>query len=270
MPATSHMGKKLFEHYKSATAHQSPLSYELRDKPYSKFKPGQTQLDRDYYSKASKEQVSGERNLENYHRFKSDYGKNTSEGTKVGDYTVPSQDANLLCKSNSFCYITVNNIVDYDLGNDPNLYAYTRRAQYDAAKSGNFTNTLGNAGRHALSNASGHWQSQSHRATDEVMALPANPSTRPIWSYPRAAYSSKRSFHHTEYGRTLGTYGHNPRGALPADAENHANVNDQLSIGTTKVTKHIPGYNGFLPKADFNGHALGQSGLDVGRETILK
>ena len=53
----------------------------------------------------------------------------------------------------------------------------------------------------------------------------------------------------------MGNYGHKPREVLPADAEKHENVNDQLSIGTTKVTKHIPGYNGFLPKADFNGHA---------------
>lgn len=115
--------------------------------------------------------------------------------------------------------------------------------------------TLSDTGRHALSNQTGHWKSQSHQATDEVMALPNNPSTRPVWSYPRAAYSSKRSFFHTEYTRTMGNYGHKPREVLPADAEKHENVNDQLSIGTTKVTKHIPGYNGFLPKADFNGHA---------------
>ena len=102
------------------------------------------------------------------------------------------------------------------------------------------------------------------------MALPNNPSTRPVWSYPRAAYSSKRSFHHTEYSRTMGSYGHKPREVLGADAEKIDNVNDQLSIGTTKVTKHIPGYNGFLPKADFNGHACDQTKLNLGRETILK
>jgi len=92
------------------------------DKPYSKFKPGQSQLDRDYYSKATTEEVSGAKNLENYHRFKSDYGKNTSEGTKVGDYTVPSMDANLL--------------LGYDLMNDPTLYQHSRRCAYDAAKTG--------------------------------------------------------------------------------------------------------------------------------------
>ena len=69
-----------------------------RDKPYSKFKPGQTALTRDYYKDATQEKVCGEKNLENYNRFKSDYGKNTSENAKVGDYVVPSQDANTLCK----------------------------------------------------------------------------------------------------------------------------------------------------------------------------
>ena len=85
--------------------------------------------------------MSGNRNLENYHRFKSDYGKNTSEGTKVGDYVVPSSDANLLRKY--FNYI--NNwycVVGYDLGNDPTLYQHTRRAKYDATKSGEFKKQL--------------------------------------------------------------------------------------------------------------------------------
>lgn len=68
------------------------------DKPYSKFKPGQTSLARDYYKDATQEKVCGDKSLENYNRFKSDYGKNTSENAKVGDYVVPSQDANTLCK----------------------------------------------------------------------------------------------------------------------------------------------------------------------------
>ena len=72
--------------------------------------------------------MRGARNLENYHRFKSDYGKNTSEGTKVGDYVVPSQDANTL--------------IGYDLGNHPELYQYTRRAKYDAAKTGEMKTSL--------------------------------------------------------------------------------------------------------------------------------
>ena len=116
--------------------------------------------------------------------------------------------------------------------------------------------TMGNAGRHTLSNQTAHWQSQYKKGVEDEQANPTNPSSRPVWSYPRAAYSSKRSFFNTEYSRTLGTYGSKPRDSLPAHAEAHPNVADQLSIGTTKVTNHIPGYNGFLPKADFNQHAL--------------
>jgi len=91
-----------------------------------------------------------------------------------------------------------------------------------------------------------------------------------VWSYPRAAYSSKRSFFETEYHRTLGNHGHNPRNKLPGDSTKQDHALDQLSIGTTQVTQHIPGYNGFLPKSDFNGHAQTQAGLVEGRETILK
>ncbi len=69
-----------------------------RDKPYSKFKPGQHSLSRDYYKDATQEKDCGATSLENFNRFKSDYGKNVSENAKVGDYVVPSQDANTLCK----------------------------------------------------------------------------------------------------------------------------------------------------------------------------
>ena len=48
-------------------------------------------------------------------------------------------------------------LVGYDLGNNPELYQYTRRAKYDAAKTGTLRTTMGDAGRHALGNASNHW-----------------------------------------------------------------------------------------------------------------
>ena len=50
MPATSHMGKKLTLLYEASNIHKW---YVYSDKPYSKFKPGQVQLERDYYSKAT-------------------------------------------------------------------------------------------------------------------------------------------------------------------------------------------------------------------------
>lgn len=43
-----------------------------------------------------------------------------------------------------------------------------------------------------------------------------------------------------------------------------------FSIGTTKTTAHIPGYNGFLPRADINDRALEQSQGQATRETFIK
>ena len=91
-----------------------------RGKPYSNYKPGQTSLDRDYYKDATQEQPSGNVNLQNYQRFGSDYNKGVSSAVKPGDYVVPSKDANPL--------------VEYELMNNPKLFAYTRRAGYDANK----------------------------------------------------------------------------------------------------------------------------------------
>lgn len=45
------------------------IIYLYSDKPYSRMKPGQTQLDRDYYKDATAEQPSGATVLSNYGRF---------------------------------------------------------------------------------------------------------------------------------------------------------------------------------------------------------
>jgi len=95
-------------------------------------------------------------------------------------------------------------------------------------------------------------------------------SERPLWSYNRQAYSSKRSYFHTEYQKSLGTYGHNPRNKLPADATKTLNENHELTAGTTKTTSHIPGYNGFIPKTDYNPAAVAQAGELGARQTIIK
>ena len=93
----------------------------ISDKPYSRYKPGQNSLTRDYYSKATTEVPAGDKCLENYGRFGSDYGKKVSAAVKPGDYKVPSKDA--------------NGLVQYELGHKPELFNYTRRAQYEGQKS---------------------------------------------------------------------------------------------------------------------------------------
>ena len=57
----------------------------------------------------------------------------------------------------------------------------------------------------------------------------------------------------------MGKHGHNPRQILGFESEKFENKNDVLTAGTTKVTSHIPGYNGFIPQIDMNDNAVGQS-----------
>ncbi len=48
------------------------------------------------------------------------------------------------------------------------------------------------------------------------------------------------------------------------------NDTNELTMGTTKTTKHIPGYNGYLPKTDLNPNALAQGQCEKTRETFIK
>jgi len=43
-----------------------------------------------------------------------------------------------------------------------------------------------------------------------------------------------------------------------------------LTMGTTKLTSHIPGYNGFIPKTDLNPTAVAQGLCRQDRQTIIK
>jgi hypothetical protein len=57
---------------------------------------------------------------------------------------------------------------------------------------------------------------------------------------------------------------------LPHEATKQANQNTELTIGTQKVTKHIPGYSGFIPNTDINKNAVQQSEGDKLRMTFIK
>lgn len=92
-----------------------------------------------------------------------------------------------------------------------------------------------------------------------------------MWSLPREAYTSDRSFFKSEYLISYGLNGTNPRETLPSDSTKQSHAVHDLTMGTTQVTTHIPGYNGFIPKSDFNKHALEQSKLEgKNRNTIIK
>ena len=130
--------------------------------------------------------------------------------------------------------------------------------------------TLQASGQESLAGSTAHWKSNYKAVNDDQLSKPLTKSERPVWSYPRKAYSSKRSYFSTEYQKSLGTYGHNPRNKLPEDATKTLNENHELTAGTTKTSTHIPGYNGFIPKTDFNPLAVKQANELDARETIIK
>jgi hypothetical protein len=97
-----------------------------------------------------------------------------------------------------------------------------------------------------------------------------NQSSRPTWSINRQAYTSGRGTYKTEFQSAIGTHGTKPRDKLNFDTEKIDNIEDELNVGTTKVTKHIPGYNGFIPMNDINENAVKQSKGASVRNTIIK
>jgi phosphomannomutase len=82
------------------------------DKHYSAYKPGQTQLERDYYKDATHEKPDGVRQLQNFGRFQSVYGENVSETVKPTDYKVPSKDTNTM--------------INYEMMHNTELMSHTR------------------------------------------------------------------------------------------------------------------------------------------------
>ena len=137
--------------------------------------------------------------------------------------------------------------------NKPELFAHTRRAAYDPAKT---SAMLSKAGQASLGGTTKHWKTNSQQTNESQLAAHATVSERPVWSYNRQAYSSKRSYFQTEFQMSIGVHGHNPRNKLPTDSEMQVNENHELTVGTTKTTTHIPGYNGFIPKTGFNPLAV--------------
>lgn len=166
MPVISPTGKS--PQFLLSNFTHSLISIDHRTKPYSNFKPGQTSLERNYYQDATQEKADGSRCLQNYQRFGSDYGKGVSGAVKPGDYKVPCKDA--------------NNLVEYDLMNNPKLFAYTRRSQVEP---GMTQSMLQKAGSNALGNTTKHWQTNSQHTNETQLSNPISVSQRPQWSYNR-------------------------------------------------------------------------------------
>jgi len=91
-----------------------------------------------------------------------------------------------------------------------------------------------------------------------------------MWSINRQGYSSSRGTYKTEFSETFGNFGHNPRSILPHEATAAQTQKNVLTIGTQKVTSHIPGYSGFIPNTDINPKATKHSEGENARNTIIK
>jgi hypothetical protein len=86
--------------------------------------------------------------------------------------------------------------VEYDLMNKPELFAHTRRAKYDPSLT---TQMLAKAGQDSLGSTTSHWKTNSQMTNENRLTNPVTVSERPVWSYPRQAYSSKRGYYQTEF-----------------------------------------------------------------------
>jgi hypothetical protein len=219
-----------------------------RDKPYSMLKPGQQSLKRDYYHEVTQEKPDGEVVLKNFSRFQSIYDQSCRNNVKLGDYKVPAK--------------SMNTMVSYELIHNPSLFnstklgrdlsgARTSSGQVFSPKSGLNLTSLGPKVSNSITPAA-HWGSTYKKISNEVAEGPWNQSKRPMWSINRTAYSSGRCNYLTEFQDTIGKHGHNPRDILGFNSDSHPNKENELTVGTTKVTCHIPGYNGFIPQTDMN------------------
>ena len=132
--------------------------------------------------------------------------------------------------------------------------------------------TLTNAGETVAKHTQpvNHWIASSKAVNDAVEASEKIKSRRPLWSINRQAYTSSRGRYVTEFNDAFGKHGHNPRDELPSDSTKQVNKVNDLTVGSTKVTSHIPGYNGFIPQTDLNQTVMDQSKGEKTRNTIIK
>lgn len=245
---------------------------------YSNLKPGQAALERDYYKDATRTKPDGKTYLSTYSRFGSNHQQTVDAAVKPSDYKRVSRGDKIN--------------LQYDLRHNPELFRYTKQGKAQMQGLHNMTDRkpVSELRRVASTNIAGkgpapqkgdsnvhndtlykttkHWVTNYQGENNKTIARPASQAQRPIWSYPKREHAARRTFFKTEYENTLGTYGHNPRNMLNQESTSLKNDVNDLTMGTTKVTRHVPGYGGFLVKTDLNPKAIHQSKSEFGRDIM--
>lgn len=237
-------------------------------------KPGQTGITRDYYKDANTVKPSGSAYMGGFNRFGSNHQITLDKTVKPTDYHRVSRGG----KQN----------LKYEYLHQPELYNHTQVGKQAAMKqsctpgasselkrSGANNIALRSTSQPSLANQSDklykttkHWKSNYQMDNEKTMARPSSQAQRPIWSYPKHHHVARRSFYKTENQNKFGTYGHIPRKTLDKDATKLTSEVSDLTMGTTKVTSHIPGYGGFLVRTDLNDKALAQTKNNMTRNLM--
>lgn len=245
----------------------------------SSLKPGQVSLKRDYYKDANKNKADGKTYLGTFSRFASNHQNTINAAVKPSDY----KPADRTGKQNT----------KYEFLHNPDLYNHTKigrrenqllanrkldpRAKTELKRiastniAGTFMGTAFNNTQQksdTLYKTTQHWKSNYAGENEKTQSRPKSQAQRPFWSYPKREHVARRTFFKTEYHNTLGNYGHNPRTILNAESTKLENEANELTMGSTKVTQHIPGYGGFIARTDLNEKALEHSKSNAARELM--
>lgn len=229
-------------------------------------KPGQAGYNREYYKQANTTKADGKTYMSTFSRFGSNYQNTVDKAVKPTDYKRASRSG----KQN----------LHYEYLHNPELYKYTKvgrqsnsfgdsayqpRATSDlrrvastniAGKVASLQQEDSSKSNDQLYKTTKHWTTNYQMENNKTQSRPNSQAQRAFWSYPKREHVARRTFFKTEYHNALGNYGHNPRTILNHESTKLENQVDELTMGSTKVTSHIPGYSGFIVKTDLNDKAL--------------
>lgn len=241
-------------------------------------KPGQSGYNRDYYKDATTTKPDGKTYMGTYSRFGTNHQNTVDKAVKPEDYRRSDRGGNQNLK--------------YEYLHNPELYQYTKAGRTTGGFKGTqipprastelkrvaSTNIAGKVAslqkeetsksNNQLYKTTKHWTTNYQMENNKTQERPSSQAQRPFWSYPKKEHVARRTFFKTEYHNTLGNYGHNPRSILNHESTKMNNDVNELTMGSTKVTSHIPGYSGFIVKTDLNDKALLHTKSDASRNLM--